>query len=110
MRRSQPTVRLCCAIVALLVACSNPGEPGEQSPVPSTSPRIIFIGGIADGQSPDRLFLVHADGTGLQQLTDGPGSVFSAFWSDDGGRIYFGLQFGYDDQGVLRPAEYWVLN
>jgi Tol biopolymer transport system component len=107
MRRSQPRARLCCLIVALLGACSSPGE---QSPPPGTSPRIIFVGGVADGLSPDRLFLVHADGTGLQQLTDGPGSVFSPFWSNDGGRIYFGLQFEYDGQGVLPPLQYWVLN
>src|SRR4051794_11322677 len=106
MRRSQPTVRLCCAIVALLVACSNPGEPGEQSPVPSTSPRIIFIGGVADGQSPDRLFLVHADGTGLQQLTDGPGNVVRAFWSDDGTLIYFRV----NDGSVPAVLHDYVLN
>src|SRR4051794_16555995 len=103
MRRSQPRAPLCCLIVALLVACSSPGE---QSPLPSTSPRIIFVGGLA----PDRLFLVHADGTGLQQLTVGPGSVFSAFWSNDGGRIYFGLELEWDGQGVLPPLQYWVLN
>lgn len=38
---------------------------------------------------PDQLFTMYADGTGLEQLTDGEGSYYDPEWSPDGTRIAY---------------------
>lgn len=51
------------------------------------------------------LFVAQADGTGLRQLTDGPGSVLGPAWSPDGSRIAFVRSDFSDDRG-----EIWVMS
>lgn len=86
-------------LAALLSGCGDPGGPGPDPIVPiGQGPRILFLGG-----SPPHLYLVHANGGGLKQLTSGPRHDGAAFWSHDGTRIYFN-----QDNGA--PPYLYVMN
>ncbi len=84
-------------LAALLSGCGDPEGPNPIIPI-GEGPRILFLGG-----SPRHLYLVHANGAGLKQLTSGPVDVGSAFWSHDGTKIYFN-----QDNGA--PPYLYVMN
>jgi Tol biopolymer transport system component len=84
-------------LAALLGGCGDSGGPGIIPPTPE-GPRILFLGG-----SPRHLFLVYANGAGLQQLTSGPQNDGGAFWSHDGTKIYFNRDTG-------APPNLYVMN
>ena len=50
------------------------------------------------------VYLVRSDGTGLRQLTAGPGNEEHAYWSPDGTRIV------YSAGGLGRSSGIWVMN
>ena len=75
-------------LATLLGGCGEADGPGSIPPT-AEGPRILFLGG-----SPRHLYVVYANGAGLQQLTSGPQNDGSAFWSHDGTKIYFNRDTG----------------
>ena len=108
-----PERRWCCTEMgpALLLAASAlvPAENvfrltpqvSEESSWSPDSRRVVFDSNRAGG--PTKLFVMNADGTGVSQLTSGPGTDETPQWSPDGRRIAF-----VSDQGGGRP-EIWVV-
>ena len=78
---------------ALLVACGG-GSSGN---------KIAFY---SDRDGDDEIFVMNADGTGVQQLTDNDDRDRSPMWSPDGAKIAFGRDRG-DWDG---DAEIFVMN
>ena len=71
-------------------------------PVPSVAGTLVFAKVVKPGRRPNYdIYLVNSDGTGLKQLTDGPGVEEHPCWSPDGKRIIYS-DF---DKGTL-----WVMN
>ena len=77
----------------LSAACDSAGQPVSQTPVSSaqidTSDRIAFVG--VSGGTPD-IYLIRADGTDEQRLTDNLGftDIEGLAWSPDGQELAFG--------------------
>lgn len=67
---------------------TNPNTWPDWSPDGS---KIVFAGAGEEGFD---LYAMNADGTGLEQITDGVGDEYAPAWSPDGSRIIFGFDDG----------------
>src|SRR2546426_2756867 len=93
------------AATVLLVGCSRGGSPTPSpnpsaerrsprnesptlspSPIPSSGGVIAFLSGNSSGQ---RIFVMNADGSGLQRITKDPMCSSGLSWSPDGTKIAF---------------------
>ena len=71
-------------------------------PAPSVAGTLVFAKSVKPGRHPNYdIYRVNSDGTGLRQLTDGPGVEEHPCWSPDGKRIIYS-DF---EKGTL-----WVMN
>ena len=57
--------------------------------------RIAFAAGVGEAGSPSEIYIVEADGTGLENITNTPDHVdWIVGWSADSQQIYYQAQFG----------------
>jgi Tol biopolymer transport system component len=88
---------------------AEPSQSATPLPTPTVAGTIAFtrlvepgIGGNAD------IYVVNADGTGLERLTDDPGVEERPAWSPDGRRIVYG---GYPrGWSGVEDASVWIMN
>lgn len=117
--RVPSTVALVVVAILVLAACGGSEETaalspsatpvtvnGTTLPVPAVSGTIAFARSSA-ARSAD-IYVVNADGTGLQQLTDGPGKEDHPSWSPDGTRIAYDIGEDFPDQRA--DSSVWVMN
>jgi hypothetical protein len=89
------------------VADGGSGPAMTPLPAPTVSGTLVFDrvvepGNALTGQDANYdIYLVRSDGTGLRQLTDGPGVEEHASWSPDGKRIAY---------GVYETGTLWVMD
>jgi Tol biopolymer transport system component len=103
-------------MVAILASCGPAGETGasqkpEATPPPSDVPQIsntplacegqIAFVGRDDGERD--IYVIHADGSGLINLTNGGGPDDSPAWSPDGTRIAFTRHVGNSNIYTIGP-------
>ncbi len=122
--RSRSAAFLAClltvAVVAALgmVACGDSETTSNASPS-ATSPAItpaqsdagtLVVTRVSGAGNYD-LYLVRGDGTGLRQLTAGPGGEEQAHWSPDGARIVYNVvPVEGSDDWVHGRVSIWVMN
>ena len=115
---------LTVVVVAMLgmAACADGETASSASPSAAKSPGVtpaqtgagtLVVTRISDSE-PDYnfdVYLVRSDGTGLRQLTAGPGNEEHAYWSPDGTRIVYS---GYDTRMIYETqpegSGVWVMN
>ena len=77
--------------VALLACSPTPASTPSPTPIPSPTPLDIEgdIAFVSDRGGSYQIHLMNADGTGIRQLTEGPGENAKPAWSPDGSQIAF---------------------
>ena len=87
-------------VVLLAAQCAGHAQDGW----PMWSPdgkRILFSSNRAGPAKIGQLYLVNPDGSGLQKITDGPGSFVQPSWSSDGKRIFAHQTWETDEFGPV---------
>ena len=103
----QPRRSLGVMIVAsLLLGCTpsdNDTRRAEQTP--DTQPRVSseLIAFVSDREGSDALFVMRADGSGVQRLTGDLPAVSHPAWSSDGQRIAF-------NAGSVTASDIYLIN
>jgi len=63
--------------------------------------KILFSSNRAGPANIGQLYVINPDGTGLQQITDGPGSFVQPSWSRDGKKIFAHQHWETEEFGNL---------
>jgi len=98
------------AVASEAVASPSAASPSATPlPVPTVAGTIAFERySMPGGDLTGDIYIVKADGTGLKQLTNGPGHDGQPWWSPDGKQILYTVY--PEGSGDSRDATMWVMN